>query len=81
MLLHNIFNIFVQQRVVVKILLQDILCNKKEEKLRLEKANKILYFHEPNDLQSIVELKWNVIDHWQTHPGLIEVIQNDYKKK
>jgi ferrochelatase len=46
----------------------------RNERLRIEKSNKISYFDEPNDLQTIEDLKWSVIDRWQTHPGFIEVI-------
>ncbi|CAF1049307.1 unnamed protein product [Adineta ricciae] len=56
----------------------------KEKRLRLEKANKISYFDEPNDAQPVEDLKWSVIDRWQTHPGFIQAfvenIRDELKK-
>ncbi|CAF3060296.1 unnamed protein product [Rotaria sp. Silwood2] len=53
----------------------------KNEKLRLEKSNKISYFDEQKDVQPIKDLKWSVIDRWQTHPGLIEAFTENIRNE
>ncbi len=49
----------------------------KTKKSKLEKDNKISYNDQSTDTQILNDPQWSVIDRWQTHPGFIQVKENE----
>ncbi|CAF1504170.1 unnamed protein product [Rotaria sp. Silwood1] len=56
----------------------------KKKKIKLEKDNKIFNTNESINSQTFNDLKWSVIDRWQTHSGFIQAfvenIRNELNK-